>query len=65
MELVKTENKKARGRPPLYDVEMMRGSFRVPVETLDTLKLVGEGNITRAIIILAKRWQEECEHVTG
>lgn len=49
----------------MYDVEMMRGSFRVPVETLDTLKLVGEGNITRAIIILAKRWQEECEHVTG
>ena len=65
MELVKTENAKGRGRPPLYDVEMVRGSFRVPVETLDTLKLVGEGNVTRAIIALAKRWQEESERVIG
>lgn len=64
MELVKSEKRNGKGRPFVYNAPMVRGSFRVPAETLDTLKRVGEGNVTRAIIVLAKRWQESVEDVT-
>ena len=63
MEIVKSEKRSGKGRPFVYNAPMVRGSFRVPSETLDTLKRVGEGNVTRAIIILAKRWQEALEEV--
>jgi len=64
MEIVKSEKRSKQGRPFVYDVPMVRGSFRVPSETLETLKRVGDGNVTRAIIVLAKRWQEALDEVT-
>ena len=48
----------------MYSEPMVRGSFRIPTETLDILKRVSNGNVTRAIITLAERWQETDKHVT-
>jgi len=64
MAVVKSEKRSGKGRPPVYSEPMVRGSFRIPTETLDILKRVSNGNVTRAIITLAKRWQETDKHVT-
>lgn len=61
MEIVKSELKRKQGRPPVYDKPMVRGSFRVPADTVASLRKIGEGNVTRAIIHLVKLWAEAQE----
>jgi len=58
MAIVKSKKKNRVGRPPVYNLPMVRGTFRVPSETLETLKRVSDGNVTRAIIVLAKQWED-------
>lgn len=59
MENVKGENgKRGRGRPQIYDVDMVRGSFRIPVTVVQTVKEAGGGNVTLGLIRLAKLWQD-------
>ena len=57
MEIVKSELKRKQGRPPVYDEPMVRGSFRVPADTVASLLEIGGGNITRAIIRLVEQWE--------
>lgn len=61
MEIVKSELKRKQGRPPVYTSgePMVRGSFRIPLCTLEALKEVSGGNVTRAIIELVDKWEEE------
>lgn len=47
-----------RGRPFVYSEDMRRGSFRLPVSTVTSLRKIGEGNVTRAIIRLVKMWED-------
>jgi hypothetical protein len=61
MATVKTEPKKKRGRPVVYAEPMARSSFRVPAGTLEALKKISGGNVTRAIIHLVDLWTESQE----
>lgn len=55
---VKSTTPPKRGRPFVYREDMRRGSFRLPVSTVASLRKIGEGNVTRAIIRLVKMWED-------
>ena len=50
-------NAETRGRPKTHTGEMVRGSFRVPVETVASLRKIGDGNVCRAIVRLVQMWE--------